>query len=70
MFCSNCSKLTYVQITKNCLRCNENVDNSISVICDECSTNEASCSSCLKKIKYLDFKTNIIDSGKCGGCGS
>lgn len=50
MLCTNCVKLAFVQSNKSCIRCQGNVNNNISVLCDSCSSSDKKCSVCLKKI--------------------
>lgn len=50
MLCSNCSKLMILYTKKKCVRCQSDVIQNISVICEYCSLRENICAACLKKI--------------------
>ena len=50
MLCTNCSKLALIQSNKSCIRCQGNINNNISVLCDFCSASDQKCAICLKKI--------------------
>lgn len=65
MFCSNCSKLTMLMTHKNCMRCQGQVYNNLSVLCDQCSSNEQMCSICLKKMQ-----NSTVSKYKNSGCGA
>ena len=67
MLCSNCSKLAILTSNRNCVRCKGSILNTLSCICDRCSTEQNICSICLKKI--LNPATFIRKSSK-GGCRS
>lgn len=65
MLCVNCLKLGSVPSTvRKCCKCNEQIHNNISVICDGCSSKEKICSVCLKKTQRSLPITN-----KCKACG-
>ena len=68
MFCNNCSKLNFLYTQKTCMKCKAAVLNNISVLCEQCSATNLTCSVCLKKIHNSKFK--ISNSGGCKGCGS
>lgn len=65
MLCTNCSKLAILYCNKKCLRCQSNVLQNISVICEACSKQNKQCSACLKKINENGNKPHFF-----GGCGS
>ncbi len=48
MFCANCSKLSIIYLKKVCMRCQSEVLNNISVLCETCSLRDKICSACLK----------------------
>lgn len=51
MFCASCSKLAFmVNANRLCLRCNQHVNNNLSVLCESCSTQDSVCAVCLKKV--------------------
>lgn len=50
MLCSNCVKLAFLKTNKVCISCQGAVFNSISVLCDFCSSTGKKCSVCLKKV--------------------
>lgn len=50
MLCVNCSKLAFLSLIKNCIKCHGTVNNNLSVLCESCSSSERQCSVCLKKI--------------------
>lgn len=50
MFCPNCSKLTILHTKKSCIRCQGEILNNISVLCEFCSLRDQICSACLKKV--------------------
>lgn len=50
MICPNCSKLVFLNINKNCIKCQNTIFNNLSVLCDFCSATEQKCAVCLKKI--------------------
>lgn len=62
MFCANCSKLSILYTNKKCSRCQSDVFNNISILCEPCSLRERVCSACLKKV-------NISTGTKKRGCG-
>lgn len=65
MLCSNCSKLANVASNKKCIRCQGNINNNLSVICDFCSSTEKQCSVCIKKIITAEQRS----AGRGCGCG-
>lgn len=65
MFCPNCSKLVLLHTKKPCIRCQGNVMNNLSVICEFCSNTDKVCSVCLKKMQ-----NSQADRLKTAGCGS
>lgn len=69
MFCAQCSNLVILHTNKVCARCQGNITNNLSCICDKCSSDQKICSICLKKMSL-----NIGQNGKairrgcrCGG---
>lgn len=64
MFCNNCVKLAYLHTKKKCIRCQSDVLNNISVLCEKCSGNENVCSACLKKIAPKSYTKR-----GCKSCG-
>lgn len=69
MFCSNCSKLSYMHTKKNCIKCQAVVFNNISTICERCSSSDLVCSVCLKKISNNNFVANKNIGFGCKSCG-
>lgn len=65
MLCSACSKLLIKHTQKKCMRCNGEVLNNISCLCDHCSNDSKQCSACLKKVQQQPIK----NKGGCGSCG-
>lgn len=66
MMCITCSKLSYKVTNKKCIKCQGNVLNTLSVLCDLCSNRDKKCSACLKKID--NSATTKYFKG-CGICG-
>ena len=66
MFCPNCLKLAYLHTKKPCLKCQGEVLNTISVLCEFCSNTEKICAVCLKKVN--NSATNKFAYGGCGHC--
>lgn len=62
MMCFNCSKLSFLNTKKTCIRCQGEVFNNLSVLCEHCSSSERQCSICLKKI------ISQTDRNKQRGC--
>lgn len=51
MFCAPCSKLAIMyNAARLCLRCNQHVNNNLSVLCEGCSAQDSVCAICLKKV--------------------
>lgn len=67
MMCNSCSKLSYKYTIKPCIKCHGNVLNTISVLCEFCSSTDKKCSVCLKKTEQVVKSKNI---GGCKSCGS
>jgi len=65
MFCTNCLKLSILHTLKKCSRCQNDVFNNISILCEPCSLRDNLCGACLKKL------VNPATSTKrgCNGCG-
>lgn len=69
MFCDSCSKLSILNTSKKCMKCQGAVNNNISVICNACSEKNQSCSACFKKI-LPKFGHPTYKHGKpCNSCG-
>lgn len=66
MLCINCSKLAFLHTKKKCIRCQGEVLNNISVLCEFCSKSDNVCSVCLKKTNN-SFADKLSKSG-CGPC--
>jgi transposase len=66
MFCSACLKLAKFVTRKKCIKCQAEVLNNISVLCEQCSNSQKICSVCLKKI--VDQLKQLRHRG-CGRCG-
>jgi hypothetical protein len=66
MLCSNCVKLAILSTNKKCVRCQGIVYTNLNVLCEQCSTNEKTCSICLKKIVSQAERMK----GRGCGCGS
>jgi hypothetical protein len=66
MICPNCLRLALLTANRKCMRCQGDVFNNLSVICDGCSDKDRQCSVCLKKIVP---PANRNKSQGCG-CGS
>lgn len=66
MFCQACTKLAILFTNRTCVRCQGNITNNISCICDKCSNEQNICSCCLKKMINLNIKK---PSGGCKSCG-
>lgn len=66
MFCDSCSKLSYLQTQKVCIRCSGQVLNTISVLCDLCSGTSKQCAVCLKKVISAAQRAVARGCG-CGG---
>lgn len=64
MFCINCSKLVLLYTKKTCIRCQRDIMNNLSVICEFCSNTDKVCSICLKKTN-----NSQLDKFKTAGCG-
>lgn len=62
MICSQCTKLLNKQKQKKCMKCNNTISYTLTILCEECSLKTKQCSICLKKI--MD-NTNTKDCG-CG----
>lgn len=69
MFCIQCSKLAILNTNRICVRCQGNILNNLSCICDKCSKDQNICSICLKKISSSIGKNhNALRKGcRCGG---
>jgi hypothetical protein len=65
MLCPNCMKLAMLHSNKICVRCQGQIINNISVLCETCSNKEKQCSVCLKKI----IPQAIRNAGRGCGCG-
>lgn len=63
MMCPSCTKLAFIYLNKQCLRCQGVVNINIAVICENCSFNDKICTICLKKIQ------NSTQSNRGCGCG-
>jgi hypothetical protein len=68
MLCVNCSKLSFLNTKKHCIRCDGDVYNNISVLCEICSNTEKVCSVCIKKTQNIS-KIKSFNVG-CHSCGS
>jgi hypothetical protein len=68
MFCNNCVTLAYLHTKKSCIRCQSDVLNNISVLCERCSGNEGVCSACLKKNSRRANPNSSTKRG-CKSCG-
>ena|SRR5271157_1433910 len=68
MLCSSCSKLQILYTNKTCMKCQGNVQQNISILCEACSSTSKSCSACLRKI-YRGL-SNPIYNARGGGCKS
>jgi len=66
MLCTNCIKLAFTNVNKNCVRCQGQVIINISVLCEFCSTTNKQCSVCLKKIISVEQRNSKKGCG-CGG---
>lgn len=66
MLCITCSKLSIMYANKNCMKCQSLVNQSISILCENCSLREKVCSACLKKIYTT---TTTIGRRNNSGCG-
>lgn len=66
MLCLNCSKLAYLHTKRVCIRCQGEVLNNISVLCEFCSKTDNVCAVCIKKIPTATDKKNI----GCGPCSA
>lgn len=66
MFCPNCSKLAILHTKKTCIRCQGEVFNNLSVLCETCSGTEKICSICLKKTQN-SLAAKLATAG-CGPC--
>lgn len=64
MLCSNCSKLSILHTKRTCIKCQGEVFNNISVLCDFCSLTDKMCAICLKKMQ-----NSLADKLKNAGCG-
>lgn len=65
MFCANCSKLSVLHTMKKCSRCQSDVFNNISILCEFCSLTEKVCAACLKKVVAPSAAAK--KRGKCCG---
>lgn len=63
MLCTNCNKLALVNTKKSCIRCQNDVSNRASVLCESCSSTAKQCSVCLKKV------ISDADRARTRGCG-
>lgn len=63
MFCTNCSKLAFLYTKRSCIRCQAEILNNLSVLCEKCSESEKVCSVCLKKVQ-----NSQTDKYKFSGC--
>lgn len=63
MFCASCTKLSYLYTQKPCVKCQGNVLNNISVLCETCSNSSKNCSVCLKRIE-IQHRTRGCNCGK------
>ena len=68
MLCASCSNLAFLQCNKKCNKCQGQVYNNVSVICEPCSSSEGICSVCLKKNK--NSKTIPYKGLSCKTCGN
>jgi len=50
MLCASCSRLAIMTANRKCMRCQGDIFNNISVICDSCSDKSKQCSICMKNI--------------------
>lgn len=66
MLCPNCSKLVFLNTKRKCVRCQNEVLNNISVLCETCSNVDKICSVCLKKTNNPEMKK--LSHGGCGSC--
>lgn len=71
MLCIQCTKLAILPNKRICVRCQKEILNNLSCICDNCSIDQNICSICLKKIMFSGSpnKKNIRRSGGCKSCG-
>lgn len=70
MLCTSCSKLSMMHVSRKCIKCQGQILNNISCICENCSNSEKLCSVCLKKIyleKHIGY--NKVFNGGCRSCG-
>lgn len=66
MLCETCSKLSFQYTKKICIRCQAEVLNNISILCEQCSAKEKQCAACLKKIQ--NTSPSKYRYGGCGAC--
>lgn len=68
MFCPHCSKLAILNNKRVCVRCQGEIKNNLSCICDRCSNEQGVCSICLKKTN-MDAGNKSIRVRRGCGCG-
>lgn len=68
MLCNNCVKLAYLHTKKKCVRCQGDVFENISVLCNRCSVAEGVCSVCLKKKGLATPNPANYKKGGCRSC--
>lgn len=66
MLCTNCSKLALLYTKKSCIKCQGDVLNNISVLCETCSNVDKVCAVCLKKVQT--YLVNKLKNGGCSAC--
>ena len=70
MLCTTCSKLAILYTNKKCIKCQSDVYQNISTLCETCSSREKICSACLRKIyKGLENPKYKHSHAGCKGCG-
>lgn len=67
MFCSNCAKLAILHTKKICIKCQGEIFNNLSVLCETCSARDKVCAICVKKTQNL-LAAKLATSG-CVPCG-
>lgn len=64
MLCANCSKLSFSNKKKTCIKCQGEIDKSIAVLCDFCSLSDKKCAACLKRVSEY-----YLNKGYTRSCG-
>lgn len=69
MFCPQCLKLSILNTKRTCVKCQGNILDNLSCICDKCSKENNICAICLKKINLNVGQNGFSLRRGCSSCG-